>query len=130
MKAIKIRVPIYRNGIFHKFNYHEPYSDKDGYCLGRFLFTLNDTYEIKQPELFTGLTDTKNNLDLYENDIVMDKHTSVGKIIWSENDLSFKFDTTIEDGWQHPLQSGFDRDSLVSISNIHELKGENQSHEQ
>lgn len=76
MKAIKIRVPIYRNGVFEQFHFLEPEIKERSYSFGNCQF-LGEGYEIKQPELWIGIQ------NFYENDlvkVVQDNYVSLHRI--------------------------------------------------
>lgn len=75
MEKIKLRIPIYKNGVFEYFKFIDLSNiPKDRGMAG---FSLVGDYEAKQPELFTGVQ------DFYENDlvkVVQDNYVSLHRI--------------------------------------------------
>jgi hypothetical protein len=64
---INVRVPVFENGKFDHFNYHELKISGNSYNFGNCHFL--GEYELKDPELFSGLKDM-NGTAIYLNDYV------------------------------------------------------------
>ena len=116
-RIIKLRIPIFENGKFYKFNYHEIEVGVNSYSFGSCIFLGG--YEIKEPQQFTGAKDI-NDKEVYDGDILIYEYNGIlQKVYWSSTGYGWFCQYLGKPNDRSSLSSSLFFNSKV-VGNIHE----------